>query len=443
MQVRAIQHSPKLIKYSVIDHLVSSQATVGFFYQYQIDQKILLSGLQQALNDFPLFAGTIERIDNLLYINCNNNGVDFSVIQHDCPIVEALQELFDDTPQKNLFDVIDMKTVISNQTAVLKVKVNYFSDGGMCLGICWHHSVGDMHTFMCFMKAFSNIIAGKNNDVKPLIVEDRGQYLNEQLEDKYNPPPGIRYLTIPDIAKFILYKLFKAKDKIRQQFYFSQDELQAMKQAFIAKNDGNILSTNDVLCAHMFTIITEYDPKIRNRYLSIAVNYRSKTNLPENLLGNMSASVNIVCQPQQTAASIAKKVRNTIDSFATHGMNYFSNCRFVSQKGSEAKMSRFIYKSIDPAKGCLLITNWSKFDVYNINFGQEAPFYFTPIANVPFPWLSAIVEGFSNNGLIFSVVLPSVIAKKLTSEQGLAKIHQYRNSSETLPGLVTSLKWVS
>lgn len=441
MYVQALKHKTQIIKCSETDHMVSNiPVSVVFFYQYQLDQKTLLSGLQQALNDFPLFAGTIKRIDNDLYINCNNNGVSLSVTQHDYPIMEVLQQLFDKTLQMTLFDIIDMKTVISMQTAVLKIKVNYFSDGGMCLGICWHHAIGDMQTFMCFMKAFSNIIAGKNNDEKPLIVEDRLQYLTKQLKKNNNNNPGIRYLKHIDLVKFAFYMFFKAKDKVEQQFYFSKNELQRMKQAFLEKN-GSTLSTNDALCAHLFTIITECDPNIRSRYLSIAINYRSHTGMPKNMLGNMVTSINIFCPKQETAINIAKKIRHAVNCFADQHLDYFTNSHLITQNGGIANISRFIPKGLDPIRGTLLVTNWSKFGVYDIDFGHAAPFYFTKKSAI-MPWMSSIIEGFSNNGLIFTTNLPSIIANRLVSEKMLAKIHEYRHPSETLPELVTHLKWV-
>ena len=80
--------------------------------------------------------------------------------------------------------------------------------------------------------------------------------------------------------------------------------------------------------------------------------------------------------------------------------------------------------------------------VYDITFGASKPIYFTPFGDPPFPWLSVIVEGFLNKGLIYSAVLPRKLAKKLMQEDILKKIHQYREQKEVMPELVAKLQWL-
>ena len=89
-----------------------------------------------------------------------------------------------------------------------------------------------------------------------------------------------------------------------------------------------------------------------------------------------------------------------------------------------------------------MVTNWANFGVYDIVFRDSEPFYFTPFANAPLPWLSVIVEGFSNNGLVYYVALPSNLAKKLMQKDNLRKIHQYREQKEVLPELIGKLEWL-
>lgn len=85
-----------------------------------------------------------------------------------------------------------------------------------------------------------------------------------------------------------------------------------------------------------------------------------------------------------------------------------------------------------------MITNWSKFDVFDVVFGEAQPFYFTSLSNYPFSWLSSIMNGFSNNGLIYSVHLPNKLAKKLIEEQNLKEVHKYRHKEDD----ETELKWL-
>jgi hypothetical protein len=41
---------------------------------------------------------------------------------------------------------------------LLTVRVTRLSDGGMVLGCSWHHAVGDMHSFMLLMRAWSAFV---------------------------------------------------------------------------------------------------------------------------------------------------------------------------------------------------------------------------------------------------------------------------------------------
>ena len=87
----------------------------------------------------------------------------------------------------------------------------------------------------------------------------------------------------------------------------------------------------------------------------------------------------------------------------------------------------------------MLVTNWVNFGVYNIIFGEAKPFFFSSFGDYPFPWLSSITEGFSNNGLVYSVLLPTKLAKKLMQNDSFRKIHKYRDQIEVMPELVGKL----
>ena len=139
---------------------------------------------------------------------------------------------------------------------------------------------------------------------------------------------------------------------------------------------------------------------------------------------------------------IAKNIKESIDNFAELHLDYFSTKKYIKQNGSSRKSDRFISTTIDPLKRTLLITNWSNFGVYDIVFGDSKPFFFSYFGNSPFPWLSSIVEGFDNQGLIYSVWLPKELAKKMMQEDNLNKMHQYRDREEILPEYVRKLEWL-
>ena len=228
---------------------------------------------------------------------------------------------------------------------------------------------------------------------------------------------------------------------ISLRFYFSENELNNMKQRF-SENAKINLSRNDVLCAHMFSTISKLDDYNKERCLSMAINYRYRINLPENLLGNFVSGIDIVSNQTTQPFEVAKELRMSVDNFKQRQMNFLATKRYIDEKGGLKKINRFISKTIDPLKRTLLITNWSNFGTYDITFGNSKPFYFSSFGDYPFPWLSSISEGFSKNGLVYSVLLPSKLANKITKNDNLRKIHRYRDDEEIMPELVRKLEWL-
>ena len=438
--IQAHHHTPQVITCGITDQLVRNfPVPVVFFYRQSIHHQLLIDALQKVLSDFPLFAGTLNQINGNLAIDCNNNGVLFSINQQNCTLEQLLHQL-PRIKKKTLVTLINPKQVVSHQRPLLTIKLTYFSDEGMTLGVCWHHALGDMHTFMCLMKAWSHAV-NQQEYVLPLIVSERDEYLHQNLAHNDNLSPGVRYLKTREFLGLLFYLLLPARNQLALQFYFSEPELHNMKQHFSA-HTTQTLSTNDVLCAHLFSIISALDSYPQPSSLSIAINYRSRTQLPPNLLGNFVSSIRLTSSQTVNPFQLAQDLRNSVNNFQPMHLNFFSTQQYIEQHGGTQKIERFIPRDIDPINRNLFITNWANFGVYNITFGKSEPFFFTPFTDAPFPWLSIIFEGFSNQGLVYSVSLPSKLAQKLMQENSLRQIHQYRPSNAVIPELSRKLGWL-
>ena len=435
----------QVITCSIEDILVKElPISVVFFYRKSFHYDALMNSLKEVLSDFPVFAGRLKNVNNNLCIHCNNKGVLFSVRKEDCTLDHFLDKL-PTIQTKRLVDTIDPKKAISNQNALMTIKLTSFICGGMALGVCWHHSIGDMHTFMYFMKAWSNTV-NKKEYILPLIVREREEYIPIEIKpEKIDKTiSSVRYLDTIEYFRLMFYLLFQAWNKVPLVFYFSENELKNMKQNF-SEITNQKLSKNDVLCAHLFSIISDLDKYKKERYLTIPVNYRSRTNLPSNILGNFVSCINILNSQRVAPFQLAKDLRTSVDNFKHH-MNLFSTREYIEHNGGIRKINRFFdtyfEKNIDPLKRALLISNWANFGVYDVIFGESNPIFFTFFGSYLIPWLSSIYEGFSNNGLIYSAVLPSKLAKKLMQDDNLGKIHKYRARKEAMPELVGKLGWL-
>jgi shikimate O-hydroxycinnamoyltransferase len=438
--VQANHHTHQVITCAITDRLLKNiPVSVVFLYRKSFDCNALVNSLKKVLTDFPFFAGTLKKINDNLHIDCNNQGVLFSVIKEDCTVNQILDKL-PTIKKEKLVNIINPKKVISSQSPLMNINLTYFSCGGMALGICWHHSIGDMHTFMQLMKAWSSS-ANNQEYVLPLVIKERDKYLQENLEENGNSNSAVRCLNEKELLGLAFYVLFRARNKIRLRFYFSENELNNMKQKFSENSDKN-LSRNDVLCAHLFSIILELDEYSKERLLSVAINYRSKMKLPENVSGNFVSSINISADRRVKASQLAESIRASVDNFGQLHMNFFSTKKYIEENGGISKIDRFIDKGIDPLKRTLLITSWVNFGTYDIIFGESKPFYFSSFGDYPFPWLSSITEGFSNDGLFYSALLPRKLARKLMQDENLKKIHRYRDREEVMPELVEKLEWL-
>lgn len=444
----AEQHTPQVITCSLSDQLLKRlPVSVVFFYPETLQQAPLIKALKQVLSDFPLFAGRFKQAGEQLLLDCNNAGVSFSVQNDDLTLKQALHQL-PNIKRKRFVDRVDARQALTQQAPILTIKLTNFSGGGSLLGLCWHHSIGDMYTFMNFMTAWSAVTNGKDY-TKPLIVHDRMAYLEEQLKNKKseqqhkekdNRPSVTRYLSTKALIQLLFYLVGKARRKTMVRAYFSEGELQSMQQA-MSRQAGRQLSVNDALCAHLLAIIAGLDDSQQQaRTLAIVINYRAFLRLPKNLLGNLSDAINIMTYQDDSSVDIAQRIKEAVKTFKEKHFGFFATKQYVEQHGGLRKIGRFMNNGTDPINRTLLISNVSGSGVYSIEFAGAKPLYFTLFRDYPLPWISSLMKGPLNTGLIYSAPLPNALARSLT--KNLSRLHQYRDPQESSPKWAHQLPWL-
>ncbi|MBE9060501.1 acyltransferase [cf. Phormidesmis sp. LEGE 11477] len=438
--VRASQQTPQVITCSITDRFVERfSISVAFFYREKLSYKLLIVALEKVLIDFPIFSGRLKRVNNDLLIDCNNEGVQFSFCFENGSLVQALEDL-SQTNLKKLVDPLIAKDVLAGQSPVLTIRFTQFDCEGTALGICWHHSLGDMHTFMRFMKAWSATVNGEKY-APPLVAKDRHSYFQRRITRKEKASSSVRYLKLEEWLRLTCYMITTGRQKTSIKIYFSDNEIENMKRVF-SRQARQALSRNDVLCAHLFGLITDLDNYKEDRCLAIALNYRNRTGLSQGLLGNLIDTVDIVLPQDACPFVVAQAIRKGIENFETEHLSVMSTHRYVEDNGGVRKIQRFVSRGVDPMRRSILMTNWSKFGVYDISFLEANPLYFTSVDDLPVPWICTIVEGFSNQGLICSAHLPAKLVQKLKQPNMLKRLHQYRDPKETHPSQIENLAWL-
>ncbi|MEM9488229.1 MAG: hypothetical protein AAGC55_03735, partial [Myxococcota bacterium] len=148
-------------------------------------------------------------------------------------------------------------------------------------------------------------------------------------------------------------------------------------------------------------------------------------------------------KPDMNAAQVVAALKERIADFVAKDLNYHATLRFLEANGGLANIGKFNLAASNPLKRTVSISSWARFGIYDVNFGGEQPLYFTNYAPLPVPWLGVVTDGFHNQGLIFSMCVPTSVAKELLSDSACSDIHQYRSPEEQPPELVQRLAWLA
>lgn len=426
--VKAHTYQSQRIKCTVADHFVSQYpVSVVFVYQKMIPEQLITEALQHTLNDYPLFAGRLIQIDNHLYIDCNNQGIGLKMVYSDNNLdLIGMKSDIGSLDLTRFVDVINAKTALKKQTPLLTIQVNYYKNATV-IGYSWHHSLGDMASFMFFLKSFS-ACAQKQCYEMPIMPLEREQYLMQWIDNhmtlsnkKHKNP--LKILNGLDFLR-LLPHFFMPKKSI--YLHFTEEEITSLKTS-LSEAIGHKLSSNDSVCAQVLNCLSscrDDDEKIHTA--SIVVNFRSRIGLQPTVQGNFIDTAKVTFLKDSPPEDIADKINYSVAHYVEDSFCPKEIVDFIEKKVGYKNIGRTIPEDLLPHYKNLVITNWSHFGVYSIDFGIEAPYIFLPLAQSPLPWMGLIVEGFENKGLLVKVILPSRLAKRFSKPKMLEKIHRYR-----------------
>lgn len=406
MQIQADHHEHQQIKCAFIDHCIARiPVSIVFFYRKAIPSGLIVESLRKVLSDFPIFAGTFLFQENQLFINCNNQGVRLN-------IVHSSQRLLENFLKTSYIDPLSSK-----KGPVLTIKLSYFSDG-MAIGYTWNHALGDMATFMEFLKSLSASVK-KQTYPLPIILKNRDDLIKEKKEytgDK------LKHLNVLDI--FYLLKEMVSPKKITY-IYFNSEEIDNLRNT-LSHQLGYKISKNTAICSHIFETLLRI--RSRRKVATIAVNIRSHVKAASNSLGNFVDSAFIPFKESQSLQSIADSIHNAVNQFRP---DCFDLSPLIQEAGGTKTMPRVMPRNLLPQEKNLLISSWTNFSAFTIDFGIEAPFLFLPMGKSPLSWVLNIVEGINNQGLLASLVLPPSATKRLLNPTNIQYLHRFRSKSET------------
>ena len=176
------------------------------------------------------------------------------------------------------------------------------------------------------------------------------------------------------------------------------------------------------------------DPAVDRRTLAIAVNARSRCGLDPMLVGNIITTLNFDLRRGEAASSIAERIRHKVDHFADEHCDMRINQQFLDAAGAW-RAARCVSTAFNPARWNPIVSNWSGFGVYRIQFEDTFTSYFTPLMKLPVAGLGALVEGADGRGLVFQMSLPPKEFEAMSSPAMREHLHRFRRAGDDIPRL--------
>ena len=424
-------HAPRLeIRCNVGDAIVANLAIhFVFFFGRHLDTRALTRAFAHALTRLPVFAGRMAMAGGTMRIRCGGQGVPFTTTTSDRTLRQAIRMASHDEGGW-LIDPVNGAAARWGLGPLCKVRVTHLADDATAIGFSWHHAIGDMQTLMHFMNAWSAAAANKPL-AEPLIVEDRAAYLDAHLPADGAREPGVRCLGLVELARSALYLAKDARKQRTLSLYFGEGEIARMREAY---RNGTRLSANDVVCAHVSETLMTADPAVDRRTLAIAVNARSRCGLDPMLVGNIITTLNLDLRHGESASSIANRIRHCVDHFGDEHCDMRINQQFLDTAGAW-RAARCVSTAFDPARWNPLISNWSGFGVYGIQFEDALTSYFTPVMKLPVAGLGALMDGIDGCGLVFQMSLPPKEFEAMSRPAIRKHMHRFRCAADDIPRL--------
>ncbi|KAI3698992.1 hypothetical protein L2E82_42954 [Cichorium intybus] len=268
----------KTFNLSLLDQFAPDMHTpmVFFYRNYKNgDTNILKQSLSKCLTQYYPFAGRLPT-PPALYINCNDEGVDFLEASNDRPLDDFINQNKQDKSIDQLFPYGLSCSARALSAKMLEVQLNHFADGGAAVAVSISHKLADGGTIINFIDHWATV----NRCGSP----KNPHFISSSTSNNIQVP------------KFDVVDV-KEKDKVNygtRIFEFSNSKLNELKNKVIAMgtpqmNPTRVEAVTALLFKHAVSAATTKSGSSKPSNLSIAVNLRKKfaENCPETAVGNL------------------------------------------------------------------------------------------------------------------------------------------------------------
>ncbi|KAI6139042.1 transferase family-domain-containing protein, partial [Pisolithus tinctorius] len=246
------------------------------------------SALSQALSMYPSAAGRMRCCGGRWSIELTNSGVPLDVsYERERPLSSVLQN--DYVLQEDLSPLLschsDGADIVDKERPLLCLKLTFFEEE-TCIGVSWHHALGDAIATYRFMHTFSQLYQCKLPEF-PSFTFKKYDFPppSDEIATKYHDK--IRHLHDPYPSAELGAAFFEANAGVQNlQWRFSGEELRRLR-VMVNESGYQALSTQDCLTAYIVTVFNLVQEK-PIRIVTNVCNYRgvSAPFIEENVAGN-------------------------------------------------------------------------------------------------------------------------------------------------------------
>jgi len=346
----------------------------------KLDVEVMRESLGRLLSFYPHVAGRIRQGS---YIDINNEGVDFSVETRSSVTFENI--LRDRKALDRYSRGIDLKRASKGESPLMSVTLTEI-EGGCVLSVHCAHVCMDGSTFYGMMRNWGLLARGQKI-VPPVVDQSRFPHAGGSLPREQAMAKAIDMGWKPVSFSLLLTKIYQSAtgvDKVRSGPINIPQALVEKARNFVASAGGRRYGDHAVLSAivsYMLIRLSGLENDVMCSVLSVAdVRGRIKS-VPHEFAGNAVSNIPSPVFPAGAGlADIAAAVDESLKSMFSdpekmkefvelnlYAMEYKLPLVPFDIKGMSAKRPMNIY-----------INNFSRFPVYDIDFGHGMPFRILP-----------------------------------------------------------------
>ena len=390
-----------------------------FIYRDKLDSQRLQQSLARVLNEFSLYAGRFEKTQSGLHIHHGEGPATFEHHHVDESVDEWIAAASSGKTAQ-LEPRLSSLRVLFVREVGLSVRLTEGRDG-CALAVGWNHTIGDTHSTMLLMRAWSRAYVGAPYE-SPKIVLDRDAYLRSVMPD---PRESNATATRTSVLRGIGLRLLCLKAATPISLEYSYQELAALRRSL---DPSERISINDTMCAHVYRALRELGGVTKTTNLCLVVNFRKRVGLSSQLIGNMTSVLDKPVSEGDSQLQIAADLRQRLEAYSKKHANYHATMRMFEAYPSSLDRLRLVSSQFTPTTGDFVVTNWSNFGTYDLAFGTAKPLLFRPLmlglAKLP-QWCSIVYDLPASRGLAMTIGLPPAVAKRCLSAEGRAVLYRF------------------